>query len=326
VAAAAAAAVVAAVAGAAEEGMGMTSPHHFPRARRPGRVASALALVLCLVAAPAAYANKAFPSAQAAMDAFGDAVAASDEGALKDILGANFRELIPPLGNEDRYRFLEAWSHSHGIAEDNGKLARIAAGGDGWTPPTPLVKSASGWQFDTVAGAEEMRVRRIGRNELAAQQTLLAIYDAQRDYASQSHDHEGLLVYASRLSSTPGQHDGLYWPEEPGAAPSPLGPALVAAGPPNARPDGYYGYHYKLLTKQGPHASGGALDYVVRGKLVGGFAVLAWPARYWDTGVMSFIVNYDGQVYERDLGPASATKAAEMTTYDPGPGWEKSSP
>ena len=259
------------------------------------------------------------------MEAFGNAVAASDEDALKDILGANFRELIPPLGNDDRYRFLEAWSHSHAIAEDNGKVARIAAGGDGWTLPIPLVKSASGWQFDTVAGAEEMRVRRIGRNELAAQQTLLAIYDAQRDYASQSHDHEGLLVYASRLTSTPGQHDGLYWPDEPGAAPSPLGPALVAAGPPNARPDGYYGYHYKLLTKQGPHAPGGALDYVVR-------EADGWVRR---PGVAGAVLGYGGDElhrqlrrpgHERDLGPASATKAAEMTTFDPGPGWEKSSP
>jgi hypothetical protein len=257
------------------------------------------------------------------MEAFGEAVATADEDALKEMLGANFRELIPPVGSDDRYRFLEAWARSHVIDGDNGKVARIAAGDDGWTLPIPLVKSASGWQFDTTAGAEEMRVRRIGRNELAAQQTLLAIYDAQRDYASQSHDRDGLLIYAKRLTSTPGQHDGLYWPAEAGEAASPLGPALAAAGPPKARPDGYYGYHYKLLTKQGTHAPGGELDYVVRGKLLGGFAVVAWPARYWNTGVMSFMVNHDGQVYERDLGPSSATKAAAMTTYDPGPGWQK---
>jgi Protein of unknown function (DUF2950) len=282
--------------------------------------------MLWLVAMPAAHANKAFQSAQAAMEAFGQAVATGDEDALKGMLGEKFRELIPPVGAEDRYRFLEAWARSHAIQGDDGKVARIAVGNDGWTLPIPLVKSASGWQFDTAAGVEEMRMRRIGRNELAAQQTLLAIHDAQRDYASQSHDSDGLRTYAKRLTSTPGKRDGLYWPTKAGEEPSPLGPALTAAERPNASPDGYHGYRYKLLTKQGPHAPGGALDYVVRGKLLGGFAILAWPARYGDTGVMSFMVNHDGQIYERDLGPDGAKKAAATTTYDPGPGWEKVSP
>jgi len=320
------AAAAVAAADAAEEGMRMTSPHHSLRARMPGRIASALALVFCLAAMPAAYASKAFKSAQAAMEAFGEAVATGDEDALKEMLGANFRDLIPPVGTEDRYRFLEAWARSHVIQGDDGKMARIAAGGDGWTLPIPLMKASAGWQFDTAAGAEEMRVRRIGRNELAAQQTLLAIFDAQREYASEPRDRDGLLTYAKRLTSTPGQRDGLYWPTKAGEAPSLLGPTLAAAGPPNARPDGYHGYHYKLLTKQGTHAPGGQLDYVVRGKLLGGFAVVAWPARYWDTGVMTFIVNHNGQVYERDLGPDTAKNAAGMTTYDPGPGWQKVSP
>ena len=304
----------------------MTSPHHSLPARMPGCIASALALVVCLAAVPPAYASQAFESAQAAMEAFGEAVGTGDENALKEMLGANFRDLIPPVGTDDRYRFLEAWARSHVIQGDDGKVARIAAGADGWTLPIPLVKAAAGWQFDTAVGAEEMRVRRIGRNELAAQQTLLAIFDAQREYASEPRDRDGLLTYAKRLTSTPGRRDGLYWPTKAGEAPSLLGPTLAAAGAPNARPDGYHGYHYKLLTKQGNHAPGGALDYVVRGKLLGGFAILAWPARYWDTGVMSFMVNHDGQVYERDLGPASAKKAAEMATYDPGPGWQKVSP
>jgi hypothetical protein len=304
----------------------MRSAHHILRARMPRCIASALALVFCMATLPAAYASKVFPSAGAAMEAFGDAIATSDEDALKAMLGADFRELIPPIGSDDRYRFLEAWSRSHAIEGDNGKVARIAAGGDGWTLPIPLVKAEAGWQFDTAAGVEEMRVRRIGRNELAAQQTLLAIYDAQREYASQPRSGDGQLTYAKRLTSTPGQHDGLYWSTKAGEAPSLLGPALAAAGPPNARPDGYHGYHYKLLTKQGTHARGGALDYVVKGQLLGGFAIVAWPARYWDTGVMSFIVNHDGQVYERDLGPDSAKKAAAMTTYDPGPGWQEVSP
>jgi hypothetical protein len=286
------------------------------------------ALALWLGFSPStAWANKAFASPEAAMNAFGDAVASSDEDSLKDLLGANFRQLIPPIGAEDRYRFLAAWAQSHKVQEGpDGKTAIIAAGNDGWTLPIPLVKSAPGWRFDTAAGIEKMRERRIGRNELAVIQTMLAIYDAQREYASEPRDRDGLRKYATKLTSSPGKHDGLYWSTRPDEQPSPLGPILAAAGPPNASADGYYGYHYKLLTAQGTHATGGALDYMVHGKLLGGFAVMAWPARYWDTGVMSFIVSHDGQVYERDLGPEGAEKAAATKAFDPGPGWEKVSP
>jgi len=290
------------------------------------RCSASSVLALILGAMPAAHANKAFRSPEEAMEAFAKAVAAGDEAALRDQLGAKFREIIPPVDTADRQRFLEAWAKSHAIQGADGKQARIAVGDDGWTLPIPLVKSASGWQFDTIAGVEEMRVRRIGRNELAAKETLLAIYDAQSDYASELHDGVKLRTYAKRLASTSGKHDGLYWATAAGEEPSPLGPALAAAGPPNASPDGYHGYHYKLLTAQGSHAQGGALDYMVGDKLVGGFAVLAWPARYWDTGVMSFMVNHDGQVYERDLGPNTGAKAAAFKTFDPGPGWQKVSP
>jgi len=305
----------------------MTSPLQ----RRAGRLAAcctstALALVLGLATVPDAHANKAYASPEAAMEAFGQAVATGDEAALRDLLGPTFRELIPPVGAEGRNRFLEAWSRSHAIQGADAKVAHIAVGNDGWTLPIPLAKAAAGWQFDTTAGVDEMRVRRIGRNELAAQQALLAVYDAQRDYASELHDGEALRTYARKLSSTPGKHDGLYWPTAAGEAQSPLGPALPAAAAAKPSPDGYHGYRYKLLTAQGAHAPGGALDYMVRGKLLGGFAILAWPARYWDTGVMSFMVNHDGQVYERDLGPNTAAKAAATKTFDPGPGWQKVAP
>jgi hypothetical protein len=168
-----------------------------------------------------------------------------------------------------------------------------------------------------------MRLRRIGRNELAVIQTMLAIYDAQREYAQTNHDGEDVLAYASKMVSSPGKHDGLYWPSGPDDTPSPLGEAFVDASSRNAKNAGYYGYHFKLLEKQGPHAPGGAYDYVVRGKLFGGFAVIAWPVKYGDTGIKSFMVSHAGQVYQRDLGPESATKAEATKSFDPGAGWSK---
>jgi hypothetical protein len=176
------------------------------------------------------------------------------------------------------------------------------------------------------AGAEEMRERRIGRNELAVFQTMLAIYDAQREYASTDHDGDGLMAYASRLSSSPGKHDGLYWASGPNGPPSPLGSAFVKASSRQTGEAGYHGYHYKLLTSQGSHAPGGAYNYLAHGWLFGGFAVVAWPVRYRDTGIKSFMVSHAGQVYERDLGPDGGATARGMTSFDPGPGWMKVTP
>ncbi len=168
-----------------------------------------------------------------------------------------------------------------------------------------------------------MRLRRIGRDELAVIQIMLVIYDAQREYAQTNQYGEGVLAYVSRMVSSPDKHDGLYWPAGPDDNPSPLGEAFVNASSRNAQNAGYYGYHYKLLDSQGPHAPGGAYDYVVRRKLFGGFAVIAWPVKYGDTGIKSFMVSHAGQVYERDLGPESAAKAEATKSFDPGPGWSK---
>ena len=286
-----------------------------------------LAMVLCAAPVSAVRAIEMFATPEAAMKAFGDAVAFSDEASLQAMLGDQFRRVIPPIEAEDRRRFLSAWAQSHSIVENTGKSARIAVGTDGWTLAIPIVKGDSGWRFDTRAGVEEMRVRQLGRNELAVMQTLLAIYDAQREYASADRDGDPLRRYAARLRSSPGKHDGLYWPTQPGEEPSPIGWALAAAAQSaKESPDGYHGYRYKLLTRQGTHAPGGALDYLVRGKLVGGFGVMAWPARYGDTGVMSFIINHDGQIYEQDLGRDGAKKAAAARSYDPGPGWRRVNP
>jgi len=305
----------------------MTSTSRFRSERLAGIVRTfVVGCVLCFGALPAAHAEKDFSTPDAAMNAFGEAVTNNDEATLQSIFGRDFRNLIPPVGADIRSRFLDEWGKSHQVEQTGDKHARITVGNDGWTFPIPLAKGAKGWHFDMQAGVEEMRLRRIGRNELAVIQTMLAVYDAQREYALTDHDGVGLLRYASKLSSSPGKHDGLYWPTEPDAPPSPLGPAFVQATTRNAADAGYHGYHYKLLTSQGPHAPGGAYDYVAHGKLFGGFAVLAWPVRYGDTGIKSFMVSHAGQVYERDLGPDSAAKAKAISSFDPGPGWAKVQP
>lgn len=257
------------------------------------------------------------------MNAFGDAVATSNDTAIDALLGPSARRMVPPLGADLRYRFLAAWSQSHGVKTQDDGRARIAVGNDGWTLPIPLVKSNGRWHFDTAAGITEIRLRRIGRNELSTIQTMLAIYDAQHEYALGNHEGNGLLVYARKLVSSPGKQDGLYWPTRPGEAESPLGPAFINAVGQHMTTDGYNGYRYKLLTSQGAAAPGGKYTYLVNGKLFGGFAVLAWPVRYGDSGIKSFMVSHDGQVYERDLGRDTGARAAAIDTFDPGPGWNK---
>jgi Protein of unknown function (DUF2950) len=290
--------------------------------------AFALALALCVAWTPGASAQpRSFPSPEAAMNAFGDAVATSDEDALKLVLGADYRAYVPPVGAEGRYRFLAAWAKAHVIKPEGDAKARIAVGDDGWTLPIPIVKTAQGWQFDTRAGADEMRIRRIGRNERAVMQVMLAIYDAQKEYATRDRDGDGVLEYAARFTSSPGKTDGLYWPTKSGEAQSPLGPAVAAArAAGGGGAAGYYGYRYKILTSQGKSAPGGAFDYVARGRMIGGFAIAAWPVKYGDTGVMTFIVSHAGVVYQKDLGPNTTTIASGMTRFDPDSTWQKIDP
>ena len=270
-----AAVVVVAAAGARETRM-RTVHRHACKAAATRFAAVVAALALCIGWMPAAFAQqKTFASADAAMNAFGDAVATSDEDALKALLGADFRTYIPPVGAEGRYRFLAAWAKSHAIQPDGDAKAHVAVGGDGWTMPIPIVKTAQGWRFDTRAGADEMRLRRIGRNELAVMQVMLAIYDAEKDYARKDHNGDGVLEYATKFTSSSGKQDGLYWPTKAGEPSSPLGPAVAAARAAGSGGDaGYYGYRYKILTGQGKNAPGGAFDYVVRGRMIGGFAVV----------------------------------------------------
>jgi hypothetical protein len=190
----------------------------------------------------------------------------------------------------------------------------LSVGTEGWTLPIPIVKTAKGWTFDVKAGAEEMRIRRIGRNELAAMQALLAYYDAQKEYAQADRNGDGLVEYAQKVRSTPGKRDGLIWANDPA---SPLGPLYG-----DESKDGvYHGYRFHILKAQGPGASGGARDYMVKGHLTQGFGAVAWPAKFGDTGVMTFIVNHDGKVYQKDLGAGTDAAARAMKTFNPDKSW-----
>jgi len=280
------------------------------------------ALALLVAAMPAALAQqKAFDTPDAAMNAFVEAIATNDEDGLKAIFGADFRKLIPAASDETRIRFLAAWAKSHAIEQKGDAKAIAAVGDDGWTFPIPIVKTAQGWRFDMRAGADEIRIRRIGRNERAAMKVMLAIYDAQREYAEKDRNGDGVLEYAQKFDSSPGKHDGLYWPTQAGEPESPLGPAIGTAGGKSAGV--YYGYRYRMLTAQGKSAPGGAFDYLVRGRMIGGFAAVAWPEKYGETGVMTFMVSYEGTVYEKNLGSNTAALARAIKRFDPDSTWQK---
>ena len=275
-----------------------------------------------------------FPSPEAALAALVQAVRAGDAAALLRVLGPDARALIAS-GDEvadrrSRERFVHAYDDAHRLDEvAPGRLA-LTVGRDEWPMPIPLVQDAAGWWFDASRGREEILNRRIGRNELSAVQVCLAYVDAQREYYVRDPDGDALLQYAQRFRSTPGKRDGLYWDAPPDEPPSPLG-ALVARaeaeGYPAKRPGGarvpYWGYYYRIVKAQGPHAPGGAYDYVVRGGMIGGFALVAYPAEYGASGVMTFIVSHDGVVYQKDLGPDTAAAARALTRFDPDPTWSR---
>jgi len=290
---------------------------------RKAVIAGLLPLLLIGIAGPSR-AQQAFSSPDAAATAFVDALATNDPDALGTVLGADWRRYIPTDGVEmdDVYRFLAAWSKSHQIVTDGATQAHLAVGPDDWILPIPIVKRDEAWRFDTKAGADEIRTRRIGRNELAAMKAALAYYDAQKDYALADRNGDGVLEYAQRIVSTPGTKDGLYWAALPGEQESPLGPLFG-----DDRPgDDYYGYYFRILKAQGPDARGGAYDYRIKGRMVSGFALVAWPVKYGETGVMTFMVSHDGKLYERDLGAGTDAAARAMTRFDPGPGWQEVTP
>jgi hypothetical protein len=291
-------------------------------------VLAAFALVVGLSLGAAAQAPKqqTFPTAEAAADAIVDALRKNDDKATAAMLGAGWRDFVkgsPDEEDKQRADFLAAWDAAHKVVADGDK-ATIQVGTTGFVMPIPLVKEAGGWRFDVDAGRTELRAREIGRNELTVVQSLLALVDAQREYSALDPMKTGVATYARRLLSLPGKKDGLYWETKPGEPESPLGALIAKAQPGDSEREGYYGYHYRLLYGQGPAAKGGAYSYLVNGRMIGGFGVIAWPVRYGETGVMSFIVNQNGEVYEQDLGPETPQRAAAITLFDPDKNWQKS--
>ena len=300
----------------------------FARPLVPRLAGSVLGLAALLAGAATAHAQAVYPTPEAAVNAFVDALSSNDNAAMRQILGKDFTRFIPTrdVGEDDIYEFLGAWSAGHRIVDDPAPLdghasKHLSVGTSGWTLPIPLVETSHGWRFDPAAGHDEILTRRIGRNEHAAMLTSLAYLDAQRDY------HGLTRHYAQHILSTPGQHDGLYWPSAPGEAESPLGP-LAATMPHTATvsQEGYHGYHFRILSAQGPHAKGGSQNYVENGAMTKGYGLVAWPAEYGKTGVMSFIVNQDGQIYQKNLGPQSAHAAAALKSFDPDASWEAVQP
>lgn len=262
-----------------------------------------------------------FPTPNAAADALTEAIRSQDDKAITAILGVDWHTLIPGSDWQDdelRANFLKAWDEDHKIIQETPDKALVGAGTTGWVSPIPIVKQGDVWRYDVDAGRMELEARLIGRNEFGVIQTLLAIVDAQRDYAALDPMKTGVAVYARRLVSSPGQKNGLYWETKPGEAPSPLGPMLAKAQLGDVERDGYYGYRFRLLYSQGRDAPGGARDYLVRDRMRGGFAVLAWPVHYGETGVMTF-----SDVYEKDLGEQTAQRAAAINVFNPDSFWEK---
>lgn len=279
----------------------------------------------------AAAAQQRFDTAQAAFEALVAAAKANDRKTVLAILGPKAQDIVssgdPVEDANTKKQFLDAYDAKHSFVTEDGKPATLLIGNEDWPFPIPVVQKDGKWQFDAAAGRDELLARRIGRNELAAIQASLAYYDAQNEYADLYKDGMGQPIYAQRIISSPGKKDGLYWPAAQGEPDSPLGETVAAATKQGykvgAGPTPFHGYYYKVLTKQGPSAPGGAVDYVVRGNMIGGFGLLAYPAEYGNSGIASFVVNNDGVVFEKDLGPDTAKTAASMTSFNPDKTWKK---
>jgi len=276
--------------------------------------------------------QRTFSSAVEASRALFRAAQAGDPTALLKIFGPDGKEIVssgdPMEDKNSRDQFVRKYQEMNRLVEEPDGTVRLYIGAENWPLPIPLVNRNDAWYFDTGAGKEEILLRRIGRNEIAAMRICQELVDAQKEYYAESLDGE-VKQYAKKFVSDEGKHNGLYWKTGRGESKSTIGPHLAYAGgdtqPANsnsgAKP--FYGYYFQVLTKQGEHAAGGAKNYIVDGKMTRGFAFLAYPVEYAASGVMSFIVDQDGIVYQKDLGPNTANLAKALSVYDPDETWEK---
>ncbi len=283
--------------------------------------------------AAAASAQRHFATPQAAVDAL---VTATQSGRTRELARILGPAGVPLIRSGDRVadrtareHFIAAYRDAHRIELHGADRAVLIVGERHWPMPIPLVRHATGWMFDTAAGQKEILDRRIGRNELAVIRICRAYVDAQLQYAALTARSDGVPEYARHFMSHAGKRDGLYWPTRPGERQSPLGPLVAdarargyAPGTHRGRPQPYYGYYFRILTAQGAHAPGGAQNYVVHGRMTGGFGLLAYPAKYGDSGVMTFVVNQTGIVFEKNLGSHTARVAGEIERYDPDSTWK----
>ncbi|WP_129777818.1 DUF2950 domain-containing protein [Peristeroidobacter soli] len=300
------------------------------------QISSTLRIFMLLLMMAAAACNRGtqrdFASIDDAVGALVAAARSDDTRALVKVLGAEAEPAIssgdPIQDRNARERFVRAYETEHTLSRGAAGEATLLVGTDQWPFPFPLVQSNGRWHFDSDAGTDEIVNRRVGANELATIQSCLAFVDAQREYYMRNPQGAALLQFSQRLVSSKGQKDGLYWPTTGNEPPSPLGEGFA-----RAQGEGYFqngpskneplrGYIYRLLTAQGPNARGGAYSYLVDGKMIGGFALITIPAEYGRSGVMTFIVNHDGVVYSKDLGPDTPTAARAIQTFDPDSSWQ----
>lgn len=275
--------------------------------------------------------QKTFQSPDAAVKALVAATRAHDVKALVALFGPGSNDLISSGDDVDdawgRNMFVKAYDEAHRLETAGSKKRILYVGKDDWPMPVPIVKAGNRWKFQTEEGRKEILSRRVGTNELGAIQTCLAIVDAQKEYAVLDRDTDQLLEYARMFESEKGKSDGLYWETAPGEPLSPLGP-LVARATAEGYKNGeqmspYHGYFFRIITAQGENANGGAYSYIVNGNMIGGFAIVAYPALYRASGVKTFIVNHEAVVYEKDLGPDTAKLAAAIDVFDPDKSWKK---
>lgn len=300
----------------------MNQKNHF------AKTAGSLGLLVGAAWLGGCQSQSTFSKPEDAVTKLASAVEQKDRGEMRELFGSRVSELRsddPDLDRTDLDVFARRLKEQHQIEMQSDDRAVVLLGQDRWPFAVPIVKEKDAWRFDTDAGIEELNNRRIGRNELQVIGACRTLIDAQREYISMDRNGDGVPEYAQRLMSTEGTHDGLYWPAPGGVDPSPIGPVLAQAA---TRTDDqghripYYGYLFKALYKSGPGASGGARDYKVNGRLTNGWAVIARPAEYDVSGVMSFLLGSDGTVYEKDLGPDTEAIVQKMDAYDPSNGWK----